>query len=220
MAASNYRAKQEAQLAKFLAWQKAEGGVELPVTLHTMLKPEQQARVAWLVKRARGHGPVLECGASWGYVLASIAASTAAKDGVSVYAQGHKGIDLAPWNVEMARLLCPDLRFEVGDVREIAFPDKHFSTVVLAEVLEHLAWPDEVERAIGEAVRVARERVLITVPNGALDTEEAHSMKHPYLIDHEVREEITSMLARHVRPYARLYSEEVGPFICWELEVR
>jgi len=209
LAEPSYRLKQEAQLAKFLAWRQAEGGVELPVTLHTMLKPEQQARVAWLVARARGR--VLEVGCSFGYVLASIAAKDPKHD--------HVGIDIAPWNVELAKLLCPGLRFKIGDVRTLGAPGKSFATVVLAEVLEHLAWPDDVERAIEHAVRVARERVLITVPNGELDTEEAHSQKHPYLVDREKRTAITEMLARHLKSYARLYSEEIGPFICWELEV-
>jgi ubiquinone/menaquinone biosynthesis C-methylase UbiE len=50
----------------------------------------------------------------------------------------------------------------VGDATHLNFEDKSFDTVLMFEILEHLQHP---EKAISEAIRVARENVLITVPN-------------------------------------------------------
>lgn len=195
-----YRGRQEAQLEKFLAWQKAEGGLELPVTLHTMLKPKQQRRVEWLIANAKGR--VLEVGCSWGMVIASINAKVPGR---------HVGIDIAPWNVELARLLCPDLEFRVADARDLPFPDKSFDTVVAAEILEHLLWPDDVFRALDETLRMARDQVLITIPDGRHETEEALSCKHRYLMDQERLDVLCRYLLAHG---GRLNSVTLGPFIC------
>ena len=172
--ATEYRLRQAAQLRKFRAWRQAEGGIELPVTLHTFLKPQQQARIAWLVEGAVGR--VLEVGCSWGYVLAQVHSRNPGE---------HVGLDKTAWNVELARRFCPELEFEVGDARDLKLRSKHFDTVLLAEVLEHLLWPDEVKQAIQQAIRVARQRVLITFPDGEMETDEATSMKHAWLADRE-----------------------------------
>lgn len=52
--------------------------------------------------------------------------------------------------------------FVQGDAHNLPFEDGSYDTVVLAEILEHLRDP---EQALREAVRVARQRVLVTVPN-------------------------------------------------------
>ena len=44
----------------------------------------------------------------------------------------------------------------------LPFRDRSFDTVLILEVLEHVA---DLERILGEAFRVARKNVLITVPN-------------------------------------------------------
>jgi len=51
----------------------------------------------------------------------------------------------------------------IADARDLPFPDKCFDTVVLGEVLEHLT-PEGSRQAIQEARRVARQRIVITVP--------------------------------------------------------
>ena len=50
----------------------------------------------------------------------------------------------------------------VGDAESLPFRDKSFDTVVLGDVLEHL---DDPLRAVAEARRVARRRVVATVPS-------------------------------------------------------
>lgn len=186
-----YRERQLAQLAKHKEWQKAQGGLELPVRLTTLLKPEQQKRIRWL--RRMSVGVVLEVGTSWGYVLAAV---TAGNNAIAPPPDIHVGLDIAEWNVDLARLLCPEpnLRFDVGDALSLPYPPESFDTVILAEVLEHLAWPDGVFKAVANAKNVARNRVLITVPDGRKDTDEARSPKHQYLMDLEHLEELLTWL--------------------------
>lgn len=52
--------------------------------------------------------------------------------------------------------------FQVGSLLQLPFADKTFDTVVCTQVLEHI---DEHEVAIGELKRVARNYVVVTVPN-------------------------------------------------------
>ena len=165
-------------MARFLAWKDAQGGLELPVTLHTLLKPDQQGRISWLATQALP--PVLEVGTSWGMVLAYI--------DVRSPHEANTGVDIASWNVDLARLLCPHLRFELADARSLPFADREFKTVVLAEILEHLMFPDDVRKAVEEAKRVASTRILVTLPNADADMDEAMTPKHAWAPDsHSVR---------------------------------
>ena len=66
----------------------------------------------------------------------------------------------------------------VAAAEQLPFPDRSFETVLLFEVLEHV--PDY-EFVLGEARRVARKNVLITVPNCG----SAHSLHRAALVfDH------------------------------------
>jgi SAM-dependent methyltransferase len=51
--------------------------------------------------------------------------------------------------------------FQTGDLFALPFPEDNFDVVVCSEVLEHL---DEPARAFAELKRVARKRVVLTVP--------------------------------------------------------
>ena len=174
---ASYSDRQQAQLKKFLAWKDAEGGVEGPTQLQTLFKPQQLARMDWL--RANAAGYILEVGCNFGAVL--------------VYMFGHVGIDIAPRNIELARVLSPDLEFHVADARALPFPAKTFQTVAVPETLEHLNFPDGVRLAIQEACRVAWGRVLITMPDGTSDTEVATSFKHRFLLDEPTLAELLQM---------------------------
>lgn len=161
------RDRQAEQYSRFKAWSTAEGTMERPLQLDTVLKPHQRARYDWL--KANVTGTVLEVGCNWGYALA--------------YVGGQAGVDINPDLVALAQLLARDREFKVGDARALPYPDKSFDTVMLPDVLEHLEWAD-VGTAIAEATRVARHRVLVTVPNGDLDNEDTHNQKHRHLLTH------------------------------------
>lgn len=160
--------RQERQKQRHLEWRR-EGHLEWPVQLDTYLKPHQQERIAWL--KAHAQGRILEVGCSWGYVLAAVG--------------GHVGVDLNSENVQVARVLARGRTFRTMDARELRFPSRRFDTVILADILEHLAFVD-VPRALGEAVRVCKGQVLITLPVGDADTEDATSGKHQWLATSEV----------------------------------
>ena len=153
---------QREQLARYLEWVKAEGGQEGPTHLATMLSDGQQERLCWL--RAESAGTIMELGCNWGYVLA--------------YVRGHIGVDWNQHSIELARILNPSLEFRCEDVRELSAGDRSVDTVILPDILEHLAWED-VPGVVRAAQRVARQRVLITLP--APDSRYATSPKHRWL---------------------------------------
>lgn len=174
----NYHDRQAEQFRKFLHWVKAEGGTEGPTQLSTLLQPQQMERLEWLKERATGR--ILECGCNYGFVLA--------------YVGGHVGIDINPMNIELARLLAPDREFHVGDILKLPFQDHSFDSVLVPDTLEHLDFPDGVSRAIAEAQRVTRQRILITMPDGREDSEDACNFKHLFLLDEDYAHRLLDML--------------------------
>jgi ubiquinone/menaquinone biosynthesis C-methylase UbiE len=56
----------------------------------------------------------------------------------------------------------------LADASRLPFPDNYVDTILCVEVLEHLVKSDAL-RAITEFRRVARQRIIITVPKHALD---------------------------------------------------
>jgi len=181
-----YRERQEAQIARWKRWTAAEGGRELPTRLSTLMRPEQGARIMWL--QARKMGTVLEVGCNWGFILANC--------------RGQAGVDVNPDLVNMASILNPDAEFQVADARKLPYPDKAFGTVMLPEVLEHLPFED-VERAVAEACRVARNRVLVTIPDGREergDSDIARSPKHAWIADIEHMNQVRAWLRHYGHP--------------------
>ena len=172
--------RQQQQLERRIAWEK-EGHLEWPTQLSTYLKPEQELRISWILSQVEGS--VLEVGCNWGWLLGRIGRGV--------------GVDLNPENIEMAKKLNRNLQFHVADARNLPFYNGQFDTVILPDVLEHLAWTD-VGLAVREARRVARRLVLATVPNGDMDTEEAKTPKHAWLptmhrlVQHFVSTDVTA----------------------------
>lgn len=71
----------------------------------------------------------------------------------------YTGVELSPAAVRMAQRYFPDATFHVGDVQQgLDLDDKSFDTVFCRHLLEHLS---DIDRAIPEMVRVARERIII-----------------------------------------------------------
>jgi ubiquinone/menaquinone biosynthesis C-methylase UbiE len=76
----------------------------------------------------------------------------------------YRGLDLTVKNIENARRRFPGVTFEVGDVREVKHPNGAFDYVIASDVFEHLSL-DGMERALGEAMRVATRGVALTFFN-------------------------------------------------------
>ena len=183
----DYRARQERQVKDYQAWAKSQGTVELPTRLSTMVQPRQVFRMNWLKEHRLGNA--LEVGSNIGLVLAWTGC-----DGT--------GLDISPACVDLARILVPECTFIQGNALALPFEDRSFMTVMLPEILEHLDWTSEVPRALQEAVRVARRRVLITIPDGREDTTDACCFKHRWLCDGPHLGAILSILRGYGgRPY-------------------
>ncbi len=71
------------------------------------------------------------------------------------------GVEISPTRVEEARNVCPAMDIRVGGFPVLPFADASSEVVTCLEVLEHLPdWRQPLE----ELLRVARKRVIITVP--------------------------------------------------------
>jgi ubiquinone/menaquinone biosynthesis C-methylase UbiE len=70
------------------------------------------------------------------------------------------GVEINAGVVESARAMGRDVRLQ--SAYDLGFPDKSFDSVVLVETLEHL---EDYRQALTEAARVARETIVVTVPD-------------------------------------------------------
>lgn len=73
-----------------------------------------------------------------------------------------EGVDLSPGMVEQARLAHPDLTFGVGSLLDLPCEDEAFGGVLLWYSTIHLS-DAELERALGEAVRVASPTAYLLI---------------------------------------------------------
>lgn len=179
---------QKEQLGRYLAWVEKEGGIEGPTHLDTWFLPEQQDRLHWLKDHCEGS--VLETGCCYGYVLAFVG--------------GNIGLDINEKSIALARVLNPKKVFVQGDIRAMPFSDGFVDTVMLVDVLEHLDWED-VARALAEAYRVARKKVLITLPNAEYITRHASVFKHRYLMSPERLQQFLDFLKQWTFKLERSY---------------
>lgn len=75
------------------------------------------------------------------------------------------GVDLVYFAAAIARQSNPGAHFTVANALRLPFADKSFDVVVCMEVLEHLDHPDS---GLAELKRVARQHLLLSVPNEPL----------------------------------------------------
>lgn len=76
----------------------------------------------------------------------------------------YLGIDLTEKNVENARRRFPGVTFEVGDVLDVRRADHSADYVIASDIFEHLSL-DGMERALDEAMRLARRGLALTFFN-------------------------------------------------------
>jgi SAM-dependent methyltransferase len=72
----------------------------------------------------------------------------------------YTGIDLCEKNIENARSLFPDVRFQVGNVFEIAAADKSVDWLYVHDLFEHLSAAG-LQRAVAEVCRVTRRGLCL-----------------------------------------------------------
>lgn len=141
---------QQEQADRNIAWIMKEGGCEKPVHKETYQQPLQQRRVNWLIEHCMGTNNILEVGCSWGYIVNKVG--------------GHTGIDINQDNIDKARRMFPRFNFDCADViKGLPYMNRSFDIVLLTEILEHIPW-DNVDSLVRESLRVARQKVIITLP--------------------------------------------------------
>lgn len=95
---------------------------------------------------------ILDVGCGDGYLLHCLSHLNSSKTGV----------DMNSARLKRAQERVPDVTFIKGDVYKLPFKDKTFDVVICSEVLEHLEHP---EKALKELKRVAKQKIIVTVPN-------------------------------------------------------
>ena len=177
---------EEAQASAHRRWVEQEGGIEGPTHQETIDSPEQRRRSFWL-RINSGILPVAP-GAMVGYEdLKALLYMPLVKDVLEIGCNtgwqldrvfGRCGVDINPENIRLAREGYPDREFVVGDVTKgLPFLDASYAVVMEPDILEHLAWPEDVWKALDEGLRIARNKLLITLP-WRKDNKCALSMKH------------------------------------------
>jgi SAM-dependent methyltransferase len=97
-------------------------------------------RFGWV--RERAIGTIVDIGCHDGQMF-----------GPEAYKDKVTGVDLDVYSLQ---------NFVRSNADDMPFPDRHFDTAVLAEILEHV--PDPI-KVLKEAKRVTRHKILLTIPN-------------------------------------------------------
>jgi SAM-dependent methyltransferase len=109
---------------------------------------------------------VVDEGCGTGHLLAAVARRSPGIDRLT-------GIDFAAAAIERLGETLPEAEGVVASVYDLTFPESAYDLVICTEVLEHLDRPGD---AIAALVRLCAERgrIVLTVPDGALDTYGGH----------------------------------------------
>jgi SAM-dependent methyltransferase len=91
----------------------------------------------------------------------------------------YLGVDLSEKNIDNARQRHPEARFEVGDILELPHDDRSFDLVVASDIFEHLSI-EAMERALGEAARLARDGLVLTFFNMSEDPDHHVERRRAY----------------------------------------
>jgi ubiquinone/menaquinone biosynthesis C-methylase UbiE len=124
-------------------------------TLHAVRTAARQA--SWFLPHLAPGMTLLDCGCATGSITVGLAEAVAPGQAT--------GIDIAEVEIERARARVAEagvenLRFAVGNVYALEFPDNHFDAAFAHNVLEHVAEP---ERALREMHRVLKPGGVIGV---------------------------------------------------------
>jgi ubiquinone/menaquinone biosynthesis C-methylase UbiE len=112
--------------------------------------------LATIIREAKNINPkqVLDAGCGEGFILDRL---YKANIGTKLI-----GIDFSKQAIEIAKRERPHLDIRHGNIYELPFKDNTFDLVLCCEVLEHLTDP---EKALAEIQRVAKQYVILSVPN-------------------------------------------------------
>ena len=182
---------QKTQYMRFWRWKKREGAIHQPTRPSTYKQPEQVRRVNWIVEQCKqtsevadGLRDILEIGCSGGYIVEK--------------AHGRCGLDINPKTIVENGVRNPRVRWVCHDAtKRLPFSNGEFEVVLLPDVLEHNSWCHAREM-IGEALRVSRSRVLITIPKST-DLHRSRCFKHKWVCTPQKLRGLTGRLPPSVK---------------------
>lgn len=124
------------------------------------------AKIAHFVVQDSGF--VLDIGCGNGSLLALLIQKSGQK------AENLYGLDYSAEAIKQAKSRIPAANFSQGDAQNLDFPANYFEIALACETLEHVENP---ELVLQEIYRVLKPKgcLIITIPNGDLDTWRGHS---------------------------------------------
>jgi ubiquinone/menaquinone biosynthesis C-methylase UbiE len=117
--------------------------------LHVRRTAQQQAQ--WFLPHLQPGMTLLDCGCATGSITVGLAAAVVPGQVI--------GIDRAAAEIERARTRAAEasisnLRFAIGDIYQLEFPDNHFDAIFCHNVLEHVSDPLHALRAMHRVLKV------------------------------------------------------------------
>lgn len=72
----------------------------------------------------------------------------------------YVGVDICPKNIDNAKEMYPDARFQIGNAFALEFADKSFDAIVVHDLFEHLS-EEAIYTGLSELCRVCKSRLFI-----------------------------------------------------------
>lgn len=152
--------------------------------------------VRWRSIQEHAVGRILDIGCSSGSYVASLSAEGREAFGCDVLRSPE-------WSSHPGRFL-------IADIVRLPFADESFETLLLFEVIEHIADPLV---ALAEARRVLSERLILSVPNCTLNKEmELAGLAYHHWIDRTHKQFFTTESLRDTLEKAKLLVEDMSLF--------
>jgi SAM-dependent methyltransferase len=225
---------QKSQYMRYYRWLKKEGGIHKPTHLETYLEPEQIRRLHWIKWHARldtesnptlqhfldpgeivkvwnrqlqpkEQNDILEVGCSNGVIIEML--------------NGKYGMDKEPAIIEENRKRNPKIVWILHDATKpwTMFPNNSVQVVCLLDVMEHVPFRKALFM-LKEAIRVAENKILITIPNGLNPNRNQRNyacFKHCWVLDAYHLSKIQKLIKNY--EHAILWDPA---FICIEIKKR
>jgi len=176
---------QRAQYMRWWRWKEREGILHRPTRLNTYQEECQRLRIKWIEQECLGDNDILEIGCSGGYIIERV--------------NGRYGMDINREVIEENRKRNPNIEWMHHDAsKEFMLLDNSINIVLLPDVLEHNNFNDALFM-IKEAVRVARKKVLITIPDGSNQERNQRNwacFKHKWVLTKKKLDRIISLVDR------------------------
>ena len=126
--------------------------------------------VDWVLSIQDDHQDMLDTGCHIGHFINALRERG--------YKNRYQGVDVTQQFIDRARVLMPAESYDLGDVRELVFPDKSFDLVMCVGVLMHL--PD-IKAPLAHVFRIARKYVILSTYGSREKTYTRHNAENRFM---------------------------------------